>query len=44
MELANRAIEVRNAIAQRIAMLEPEIGKLVANLPAGDEQQATPLH
>lgn len=45
MELANRAIEVRDAVAQRIEMLEPEIGKLVAaNLPAGDEQHAKPLH
>ncbi len=45
MELANRAIEVRDAIAQRIAMLEPEIGKLVAgNLNASDEQQARSLH
>lgn len=45
MELANRAILVRDAIAQRIAMLEPEIGKLIAaNLNAGDEQHAKPLH
>lgn len=45
MELANRAILVRDAIAQRIAMLEPDIGAVVAaNLNADDEQQAKPLH
>ena len=45
MELANRAIEVRDAIAERIAMLEPEIGKLVAaNLNAGDEPQNRTTH
>jgi hypothetical protein len=45
MELANRAIAVQDAIAQRIAWLEPEVGKLVAaNLTAGGEQHAKPLH
>ena len=45
MELANRAILVRDAIAQRIAMLEPDIGAAVAaNLNQGGEQQATTLH
>ncbi len=45
MELANKTILIRDAIAQRIAILEPEVGKLVAaNLTAGEEQPATPLH
>lgn len=43
--LANKAIMVRDAIAWRISMLEPDIGAMVAaNLGAGDEQQARPLH
>lgn len=45
MELANRAILVRDAIAQRIAMLEPVVGAAVAaNLNAGDEQQNRITH
>ena len=45
MELANRAIEVRNAIAQRIAMLEPEVGQAVAaSIPADQGDDAKPLH
>jgi hypothetical protein len=45
MELANRAFAVQDAIAQRIAWLEPEVGKLVAaNLTAGGEQQNRITH
>ncbi len=35
MELANQAILIRDAIAQRIAMFEPEVAKVVAaSIPA----------
>lgn len=45
MELANRAIKARNAIAQRIAMLEPEVSQAVAaSMPADQGADAKPLH
>lgn len=45
MELANLAIAVRDAIAQRIALQELEVGKLVAaNLTASDDQHSKTIH
>lgn len=45
MELANKAIAARDAIAGRIAMIEPEIGKAIAAMATADrEQSAQALH
>lgn len=45
MDLANKAIRVRDAIAERIAMLEPEIGKAIAARAKADgEPSAQALH
>jgi hypothetical protein len=45
MELANKAIRVRDAIAERIAMIEPKIAKAVAvSMLAEHGADATPLH
>ena len=38
MELANKAIRARDAIASRIAMLEPEIGKAIAAKATADRE------
>ena len=40
MDLANKAIRVRDAIAARIAMLEPEIGKAIAVKAMADREQS----
>lgn len=45
MKLANKAIRARDAIAARIALLEPEIGKAIAARDIADhEQGARVLH